>query len=931
MPEPNHEILEALADEFAERLRRGESPTVAQYAEAHPELADEIRESFPSIQMMEQLALRREQQRLAQKTPAQTTAALERLGDYRILHRIGQGGMGIVYEAVHESLDRRVAVKMLLPQLAVSQEQVARFVREAQAAARLHHTNIVPVFGVGEDHGHHYYVMQLIAGEGLDRVLARSLEQGPGLSCAKPGTDRRSVADRSGNGVLTPFPETDAWQAVAKIGVQVAEALDYAHTQGTLHRDIKPANLLLDGKGIVWVADFGLAKVLDDVPLSHTGAIVGTLRYMAPEQLNGQAEARSDIYSLGLTLYELLAFRPAFQDASPNCLVKNITQGKVAPLRQVQPRVPRDLEKIVAKATAHEAADRYESAAELAADLRRFLEDRPIHARRIRLAEHVWRWGRRNPLTAALSASSLLLLLAMALLSTLGYVQIRQAYDRVDQALTKARRSEANAIAAAQQTEQERQRTQEQYARADANLTVALAGLDEISDKLASRPLPQSVLLGTEGAAVPQAIGGLSAADAEIIQSLLKFYDQFATKNAAGSVVDFATARVHHRIGDIRVRLGQYDQAVAAFGQALKTVGALRSARPTEMALLLFEVRTHNALGAAWLKSGEFPQALESHRHAQQLLASTTPSAVDEQELRYGQALTLTALVLTRSSEFIHQRERRGPRRPGQDAPPTASPEIQHEFQQALRLLDGLLQIDPQHADYRLALARCHRSILPVAWANDDEVMATTAKQQAIAILHKLADEMPADLTIQFELADTLAMTAQVDTRQPLPDTDVSVLERSLQLATDLHEKCPTAPEYAILLANVHQKLGSHFMASKQWGEAQDHLATTANILEPLVRSSPINPLFQISLARVRWELADSLQRQDALRPARELLEQAIVQYSEFRDSEAGRRASTGLLVGLYRQLARTLEQLGEEQLASEASRTADRLRDLPR
>ncbi len=373
-----------------------------------------------------------------------------------------------------------------------------------------------------------------------------------------------------------PFPE------VAKIGVQAADALAYAHGQGTLHRDIKPANLLLDADGVVWVADFGLAKVLDDVPLSHSGSIVGTLRYMAPEQLNGQAEARSDIYSLGLTLYELLAGRPAFEDAAPSSLIRKITQGEAIPLRQIQPRIPRDLETIVAKATSRDAADRYASAAELAEDLRRFLEDRPIHARRVTVAEHAWRWARRNPLLAVLSASSLALLLAVTLLSTTGYVQIRRAYDQVDQALGKARRSEANAVAAARQAEQERQRTQKEYERADANLTVALAALDEISDKLASRPLPQSVRLGTDEASSLQAIGGLSDADAEIVQSLLQFYDQFAAKNAAGSVVDFATARVHRRIGDIRARLGQYDQAVAAFRQALDTVAELRvHSRPT--------------------------------------------------------------------------------------------------------------------------------------------------------------------------------------------------------------------------------------------------------------------------------------------------------------------------------------------------------------
>ncbi len=905
MSDPNDDTLEALADEFAERLRRGESPTIAQYADSHPELADEIRELFPSIQMMEQLASRREQQRLASKLHPQTYSPdIERLGDYRIVRRIGQGGMGIVYEAVHESLNRRVAVKVLLPQLAASPQQVARFVREAQAAARLHHTNIVPVFGVGEDHGYHYYVMQLIAGEGLDRPYARK-------TCAECGDHD--------------------WQAVARIGVQAAEALAYAHAQGTLHRDIKPANLLLDTSGVVWVADFGLAKVLDDVTLSHSGSIVGTLRYMAPEQLNGQAEARSDIYSLGLTLYELLAGRPAFEDAAPSSLIRKIMQGEAIPLGQILPRVPRDLETIVAKATSRDVADRYASAAEFAEDLRRFLEDRPIHARRVTVAEHTWRWARRNPLLAVLSASSLALLLAVAMLSTISYVQVRRAYDQVDQALGQARRSESNAVAAARQAEQERQRTQEEYERADANLTVALAALDQISDKLASRPLPQSIRLDTDEVSSLQAIGGLSDADAEIVQSLLQFYDQFAAKNADGSVVDFATARVHGRIGEIRTRLGQYEQAISAFRQALDIVAELRSVQPADMVLVRFEAQTHNAQGTALLKSGDFQRAIESHRQAQQLLAAETTPWTDPWDLRYEKALTLEALVLTRSAEFLDQQNRRGLRRPGRDAPRIAPPEIQAEFQQAIQLLEGLLRDAPENTDFLLALARCHRSVLPAAWAGADQQAAATAKQQAVGILERLTAQQPDDLMIQFELADTLAMTAQADLREPLLDSDVAVLERSLQLATDLHKKCPTALEYAILQANVHQRLGLHFLAIRQWSEAQDQLTRAAGVLEVVVASSPANPLLQTTLARVRWELADSLQRQGSLLTARDLLEKAIAQYDEFRNSEPGRRASIGLLVGLYRELARVQEQLGERLSASEASQTADRLRSLPR
>jgi tetratricopeptide (TPR) repeat protein len=349
------------------------------------------------------------------------------------------------------------------------------------------------------------------------------------------------------------------------------------------------------------------------------------------------------------------------------------------------------------------------------------------------------------------------------------------------------------------------------------------------------------------------------------------------------------------------------------------------------MGLFRFEVQTYNACGAALLKSGDFQLAIEAHRRAQGLLAASAPSLGNQRDFRYEQALTLAALVLTRSAEFLDQQNRRGPRRPGQGSPPTAPLEIQADFRQAVQLLDGLLQEAPDNADYLLALARCQRSILPAAWANAEERTAATAKQHAIEILQQLAAQKPDDLTVQFELADTLAMTAQADTRKPLPDSDVAVLKHSLQLVTSLHEKCPTAPEYGLLLSDVQQKLGVHFLAARQWDDAHDHLTRAADELELLVASSPTNPLFQTSLARVRWELADSLQHQGSFAPARQLLEKAIAQYGAFRESEAGRRTSVGLLVGLHRELARVLEQLGEKQLASDASRTADRLRDSSR
>ena len=303
---------------------------------------------------------------------------LRRLGDYRILREIGRGGMGVVYEAEQESLGRRVALKVLSAGALLDPKHVRRFEREAKAAAKLHHTNIVPVFGVGRQDGHHYLVMQLIAGVGLDVVLKelRRLRQARSGASPAAGTrpavsvaglpaahvvrsliagqfdagvppDDGSVTEalrwhklrrfaeyrqrcicrgRSPPGVLltgssglSASSETDGqfYRSVARIGIQVAEALEYANRQGILHRDIKPSNLLVDKHGNVWVADFGLAKTAEADDLTLTGDILGTIRYMAPERFSGHCDARSDVYSLGLTLYELVALQPAYQASGP--------------------------------------------------------------------------------------------------------------------------------------------------------------------------------------------------------------------------------------------------------------------------------------------------------------------------------------------------------------------------------------------------------------------------------------------------------------------------------------------------------------------------------------------------------------------------------------------------------------------------------------
>jgi serine/threonine protein kinase len=392
----------------------------------------------------------------------------ERLGEYRILREVGRGGMGVVYEAIQESLGRHVALKVLPFSGLLGPTHLERFRREARAAAALHHTNIVPVFGVGEDSGVHFFAMQYIEGQSLDRVLRevqrlRKIPNAPATSHAlasqvaeallggrfSPANGERVASSGLGvAGILGQAEaacgaqpvaevadgngrsETGYFRAVARVGVQVADALEYAHRQGVLHRDIKPANLLLDTAGTVWITDFGLAKLEGNEALTSPGDLVGTLRHMAPERFEGRSEPRSDVYSLGLTLYEMLTLRPAYGDVDPVALIEHVRREAPPALRRINPRIPRDLETTVLKAMARESGDRYATAGALAEDLRHFLADRPIRARRSSTLEHCWRWCRRNRAVAGLAAGLLLALVVLAIGSTVAYVLVGFQRDR---------------------------------------------------------------------------------------------------------------------------------------------------------------------------------------------------------------------------------------------------------------------------------------------------------------------------------------------------------------------------------------------------------------------------------------------------------------------------------------------------------------------
>lgn len=983
-------LLDELAMEFVERYRNGERPTIADYAANYPDLAEEIRELFPTIAQMEGLRIQTDQEErqarddgIAHHGPIAGELKLRQLGDFRIIREIGRGGMGVVYEAEQTSLKRTVAVKVL-PLLSLLKPELAqRFEREARTAAQLHHTNIVPVFGFGQFRGFHYYVMQFIEGIGLDELLHDRSDTEPRTSksavsqgnadqgnASETATampfDRRTVTEtlaeqpatrldqtEASTVDVTDFTETDDAQAavkttpfaerrnpllgtqldakaIADIGAQAASALAYAHDQGTLHRDIKPGNLLMDQSGQVWVADFGLAKAMEGDEITQSGNVVGTVRYMAPEQLRGENDPRSDVYSLGITLYELLTGRRAWSATERNSLIQQVLHSDLTPAGKVNPQVPRDLETIVAKATAKEAGHRYQTAAELEADLRRFLEDCPIAARPIGNVERLVRWSRRNPVIASLSGATTLLLLLVAVVGFVGY---------------RAERT---------------QRT-----RAEETSAFALDALDQIFDRFApdqAVALTSSPESDASGASAPAVVSDETAA---LLEDLLKFYDHLGELDDDDLQLAKKRADARRRVGDIRQRLGRHENAIASYRESLGEYDVLVERSPTEKPLLtVIQARILNGIGTSQRMINLQAESTESHRQALETLETLPPDALAAPDARFELARSHYLLafrlrpgespvdddsMLILSEDFgegpprpgagwIEDRpgrsgpggppERRGGFRDSRPLPDEITGEQATHFSKAVEILNGLRENSPDEPKVIHLLAMCLREWYPSRIPDSRSPIPGQALRPE-QLLESLVRRFPKTPEFRHALAETYSHFRFRPDELDQFDTMLATgaLVEALNHARILYEDQPTVPAYARSLIQIHFQLGNiqrtfpRYLRPEDRNEAQTYFSeaernyrAAAELQQTLVRRFPDSLSYHLWLARYQRSLGVILRIGQRWDESKLVLTTAIDEAgrvgTRLRDTDSWHLAVSSL----HRELSDTCGQLGDTE-----------------
>ena len=746
------------------------------------------------------------------------------------------------------------------------------------------------------------------------------------------GEAATSVPDKLPELTVATRMNASYWRSVARIGAQVASALQYAHEHGTLHRDIKPANLLIDQQGVVWVADFGLAKAVEQDDVSRTGDVVGTLRYMAPEQLFGNSESRSDVFSLGLTLYELLTFRPAYDEADrKKCLIQRSVAPQPLLPRRIVPGVPRDLETIVLKAIAEEPERRYATSEDLAEDLERFLEDRPILARRATPMEHLWRWCRRNPAVACLSSIAASLLVVVAIVSTTGFIRTKSAIEATNNALEGERL---------------------QRLKAEATSELAWDALDRIFARFTpvSVVAPEPMTLETEEGdelAVESPVV-LSDQAAALLEELLKFYDLLAAQGDNDIAYQRRIADANRRVGAIQQRLGRNEQAEVAYRRAIEIYSKISSPSDERQNHLTIAA-LHNELGTIFAKARRIGDASEEYLTSRNLLESLA-AITREPAVRFELANTYYLqswpfMAPGRRGRSGNGGGKSGPGRGASssrlDRGPPDRPEDSiraQDLSKAIALLETLDEQYPDVPEYQQLLAMTYVERAEQSFRNASS--CTESIGSAVSILISLVDRFPGNPDFRFALATAYATETPDDRDLSSLDRreEIKRLQASQSILAELQREHPNVPEYVSSDAKASIRLGKLYSRIFDFDTAILHLEAGLKTQETLARRHPTVYSYAIRLFFMQRTYADELRSQHdwtedsvLLEKARDKLAAALPASTEFiRSSEGDSRMKAFFAFGVLGNLHTIGEicaELGDEAGVAAAEEAADEFR----
>lgn len=720
--------------------------------------------------------------------------AAETLGDFRLVGEIARGGMGIVYDAVQVSLCRRVALKTLPIAGFLDDRQRQRFKNEAHAAALLHHPNIVPVHAFGVERGVHYYAMQFIVGFNLAQLLT-ALRHAPNQ--ANLGDSPISSTDSATELTATAAEFITAqrtaqrryFNRIADLGRQAADALHFAHEQGVIHRDVKPSNLMLDASCRLWVTDFGLARIESEATLTMSGDIMGTLRYMSPEQAAGkraEVDRRTDIYSLGATLYELLTLQPLFPGEDRKSVLPRIAGEEPVTPRSINSAIPTDLETIVLKAIAKDPADRYATSAHLSDDLVRFVENRPILARRPSFLDRAWSWSKRyKKLVATVIALSFVLLCAL-LVGTLVVISAWRSESKqrilADAATTDAQRESVEA--------------QRQRAIAESNFEQALQAVEAMLTEVGLTELEN----------VPH----LEPVRRSLLQRAVEFYTGFLKQRGNDGALRRKTAHAWLRVADLYALLGEFQDYERAALKADQMFSLLSAENPADADLKrsLATIQGHLSTAARHLNRPATPFRQSALQLREEIVRQHPENAEYRLELANAHCAVGNAMRIDK-------------------LPPRQGEEF---FRTAIAALNDLrsqvpaemLNVHVAHADHWLGACLMDQGRYEEARSH---------YQSCIALRETLLAASPQSSKLKYDLSHVLWCLGSLPVRAENEDEIEQALKRSTQILTELNADFPNTQEYVHGLRRC-MSMHSHLLANlERYDEALEVSRALLNFL----------------------------------------------------------------------------------------------------